>query len=217
MPQPKKSTITPRADFSKTPNVKLFPRGRALVQNLRDHPEHFGNPPIPLDKVDADLDEFQRLETEARDGVRSVIAQRDKQRDIVISDMRILVGYVEWASNGSVTIFKLSGLNQAYASYTRMRTLSRWIRKIAPGENSGDLLVYIKADDDAAHYEVRYGLSDGGQPPAEWTKRVTTNVKSAILLRGLTAGKTYEFQARILSKSLNQFTDWTDSVTFMPT
>jgi len=132
--------------------------------------------------------------------------------------MQLLVGYVEFVSNGDITIFKLSGLDQAYASYTRMATLSHWIRKIMQARNSGDLLIYVKADDDAAHYEIRYGIqSDEGQPPPEWAQRVTTKVKSAMLVQGLTPGKTYEFQARILSKSQSQVTDWSDSVTFMPT
>src|SRR5262249_24055474 len=157
---------------------KLLPHGKFVVQNLRDHPEHFGNSPISLDKIDADLDELQRLDTEARDRARSVIAQRDKQRDVVITDIRILVGYVEWASNGKMEIFALSGLDQAYASYKLSPALSKWIRKITPGSNSAELLIYIKADDDAGHYEIQYGISDGDKPPADWTRKVMTHVKS---------------------------------------
>jgi len=85
------------------------------------------------------------------------------------------------------------------------------------GKNSGELLIYFKADDDAALYKIQYGVTEGGQPATDWTQRVSSNVKSALVLQGLTIGKTYEFQARILSKSLNQYTDWSDSVTFIAT
>ena len=89
------------------------------------------------------------MNAEALDGARSVIAQQDKQRAVVMKDVRILVGYVESASNGDPGILKLSGLNQAYASYTRTPMLSERIRKIVQGKNSGEVLIFIKADDDA--------------------------------------------------------------------
>jgi hypothetical protein len=216
MPKPKTLTITTRVAFSKIRKVELVPRAKNLVQNLREHPEHFGNPPIALDQVDADLDELARLNAESLDGARSVIAQRDKQRDIVINDMRILVRYAENASDGDPAIFKLSGLDQAYASYKRMPMLSERIRKITQGKNSGELLIYINADDDAIFYEIRYGVIADGQPPADWTQKLIYSVKSATLLQGLIAGKSYAFQARIRSKPANEYTDWTNSVTFMP-
>src|SRR5262249_46204471 len=141
-----------------------------LVQRLRDHPEHFGNSPIPLDQVDADLDELARLNAEALDGARTVISQRDNQRDIVITDMRTLIRYVESASEGDPAILKLSGLDQAYATYKRTPMLSERIRKIEQGKNSGELLIYIKADDDANFYELQYGVITDGLPAADWTQ-----------------------------------------------
>lgn len=216
MPKPKTLTITTRISFSKMRKAEIGPRGRNLVKNLRAHPEHFGNPPIVLDQVDADLDELARLNAEALDRARSVLAQRDKQRDIVINDMRILARYAQNAANGDPAILKLSGLDQAYASYKRMPMLSERIRKITQGKNSGELLIYINADEDATFYEIRYGVIADGQPPADWTQQLIFNVKSAILLKGLIAGKSYAFQARIQSKAAKEYTDWTNSVTFMP-
>ena len=215
MPRPKTSTMKARVNFSKIPDKQLVYRVRALVQNLRDHSEHFGNSPIALDQVDADLDELQGLDAEALDGARTVIAQQNQQRAIVLKDMRILVRYAEDASNGDPAIFKLSGLDQAYTSYTQTPMLSPRIRKILCGKNSGELLIYIKADDDALYYEIQYRVVADGQPPADWTLKTITGVKSATLVQGLTAGKTYAFQARIMSKSVKGYTDWTDPVTFM--
>jgi hypothetical protein len=216
MPRRKSPTIVARVVFSKIPKAELVPRGKNLVQNLRDHPEHFGDSPIALDQVDADLDELARLNAEALDGARSVIAQRDAQRAIVIKDMRTLIRYVESASNGDPAVFKLSGLDQAYASYKPRPMWSERIRRIQQGKNSGELLIYIKADDDAIFYELQYGETVDGQPPVDWTQKLITNVKSAILLKGLIAGKPYAFQARIRSKSANVYTDWSNSVTFTP-
>jgi hypothetical protein len=216
MPRRKSSTIVARVVLSKIPKAELVLRGKSLVQNLRNHPEHFGDSPIALDQVDADLDELARLNAEALDGARSVLAQRDAQRAIVIKDMRTLIRYVESASNGDPAVFELSGLERGYASYKRSPMWSERIRRIQQGKNSGELLVYIKADDDAIFYELQYGETVDGQAPVDWTQKLITNVKSAILLQGLIAGRPYAFQARIRSKSANVYTDWSNSVPFTP-
>jgi hypothetical protein len=216
MPRRKSSTIVTRLPFSKIPKVELIPRVTNLVQNLREHPEHFGNPPIALDQVDADLEELARLNGEALDGARSVIAMRDAQREIVIEDMRRLVHYVEHVAAGDPAIFHLSGLDKAYESYKRTPMLSERIRKIQQGKNSGELLIYIKADADARFHELQYGQMVDGQPPVDWTQQFIPKVKSAFLLQGLIAGKVYAFQARFRSKSKDEFTDWSNAVTFTP-
>jgi hypothetical protein len=210
------SIITASEAFSKMPNRELIPYGKFVVQNLRDHPEHFSNPTIALDQVDADLGELQRLVVEAKDGARSIIAQRDQQRDKVLADMRILARYVGTAADGSVDVLQLSGLRQAYATRQPMQMLSPRIRKIQRGKNSGEIWIYIKADDDAVYYEIQYAPMQRGQPSTDWTLRFIPNVKSATILTGLTPGVNYAFQARIMSRSTHKFTDWTDPITFMP-
>jgi hypothetical protein len=216
MPRPKMSMITASEAFSKMLNGELIPYGKFVVQNLKDHPEYFTNPTIPLDQVEADLDELQCLVVEATDGARSVIAQRNQQRDKVLRDMRIVARYVGIAANGNPAVLQISGLNQAYATRQAMQMLSSRIRKIQRGNKSGEVWIYIKADDDAIYYEIQYAPVRPDQSPAEWILRFIPNVKSATILTNLTPGMNYAFQARIMSKSTSKFTDWTDPVIFMP-
>jgi len=97
-------------------NFPIIPKSSARFQHL---------PPDAT--IFRELDELERLIADARDGARSVIAQRDGQRALVTSHLRLLVGYVEFVSDGRMEIFALSGLEQAYASYRKSPTLSKWI------------------------------------------------------------------------------------------
>jgi hypothetical protein len=112
-------------------------------------------------------------------------------------------------------VLDLSGLDQAYATRASMQMLSPPIRKIQLGKNSGELWIYIKATDDAKYYEIQYAPIQGNEP-AEWINKFIPNVKSATILKGLTAGAKYAFQARFMSKSTGKHTDWTDSLIFTP-
>jgi hypothetical protein len=49
-----------------------------------------------------------------------------------------------------------------------------------------------------------------------WTEQPVGQVKSPVVLTGLTPGTNYAFQARATLKN-NTYTDWSDSVTFICT
>jgi hypothetical protein len=76
-------------------------------------------------------------------------------------------------------------------------------------------VVKLKAVAKAGSYEFHFGPSANGGLPTTWTTKSMTSVKTPVILDGLTPGTTYAFQARAIVG--NQFTDWSDPVTFMCT
>jgi hypothetical protein len=151
----------------------------------------------------------------SRDGSRTVIAQRNKQRAEVVQLIRLLVRYVEITSGNDMAAFRSSGLGPAYQNRRAHQQLSEMIRRIVRGPNSGQLQIFIKAYPRAGAYQLRWAEIIGEEAPTNWTvKESITNVKSATVL-DLTPGKRYAFQCRALVDG--DRTDWTDSVTFMCT
>ena len=58
-------------------------------------------------------DSFSALIAGAMDGSKKVIAQKDKQREVVIKKLRILGRYVEESCNGDKAVFASSGFQAA--------------------------------------------------------------------------------------------------------
>src|SRR5262249_48419259 len=190
----------------------LVPRPTTIQANRPGKP-HFGNPPVDLAALKTAIDTFSALIAEALDGSKTVIAQKNKQREAVITMLRMLGRYVEVTSNGDMAIFQSSGFQPA-ARKTARAPLSEKIRKIEHGANSGEINVWLKAVTKASSYEFRYSPAIVGAATA-WTSMPLSNVKNLIVLKGLTPATTYVFQARALVK--DTFTDWSDSVSFICT
>src|SRR5207245_2961494 len=77
-------------------------------------------PQIPIEvfppktpTLKANIESFLALISEALDGSKKVIAQKDKQREAVVKMLRLLGRYVEVTSNGDMAIFTSSGFQPA--------------------------------------------------------------------------------------------------------
>jgi hypothetical protein len=151
---------------------------------------------------------------EAVDGSKKVIAQRNKVRHTITTDLRILGRYVQKVANGDLATFKLSGFEPAPAVRTPQVPLSPNFRSINHGKIAGQLLVRMKGVPGATSYELRYAPETNGMP-GSWTSQVITAIRSAIPVNGLTPGMVYAFQARALEKA--GYSDWSDSATMMCT
>jgi hypothetical protein len=150
---------------------------------------------------------------QALDGSKQVIAERNEQRMTVIPMLRLLARYVEMVSNGDVAVFQTSGFVAASTTRVTNPPLSEKIRKLERGDNRGEILAWLLRMRGASSYELRYGPAVNGAVPARWTTLPVTHVKQAVTVTGLTAGTRYMFQARALAR--NNFTDWSDPVTFV--
>ena len=198
--------------FHGVADADVLNRGVQVQTSLTGN-SHFPNPPIDLANLKAALDSFAALIPQALDGSKKVIAEKNKQRTTVIQMLRIVAGYVEMVSNGDRTVFQSSGFEAASSTRASNTPLSEKIRKLDRGDNSGEILAWIRTVRGASSYEFRYGPSVNGVAPATWITLPLTCVKQPVTITGLTTGTTYMFQARALAR--NKFTDWSDPVTFV--
>jgi hypothetical protein len=200
--------------YTRQSDVDVVKNGIAVQSSLTGNSK-FPNPPVDLAVLKTSLDTLSGLLSEAVDGSKKVIARKNQQRQAVIGMLRLLARYVEIASDGDPAAFQTSGFQLASTTRTNTSPLSEKIRKIQRGANSGTLAVWLQVFRQAASYELRYAPAPaGGGTPTTWTTEPVAGVKAPVVLTGLTPGTTYVFQARALGK--DGYTDWGDSVAFMP-
>jgi hypothetical protein len=210
----KTKTIRPLDGFSNASDADVVSRGTAVVNNMTGN-ANFPNPPADLTVVKTDIVKLSALMAEALDGSKKIIAEKHKQRAVVVKELRLLGRYVEVTCKDDMAIFKSSGFEPASSTKATRQPLTEKIRKVEHGANSGQIVVWMKSLRQASSYELRYGPAVNGGPPATWATQLVTNVKAPVTISGLTPGTTYVFQARALVKT--GYTDYGDSVTFMAT
>ena len=210
----KKQKVKALTGFSNQPNAEIVLRVTAVCNNLPGKVE-FSNPPVDLATLKAEADKVSTLMVEAADGSKKVIAERNKQREVVITMLRWLVRYVEVASHDDMALFKSSGFDAVSTTRTVSPSLSDKIRKIEHGPISGQTLVWLKGNPEAFSHELRYAAIGAGGVAGEWTIKPVTTVRGPLSIDGLTPGTAYLFQARVLAKE--EFTDWSHAITFICT
>ena len=200
--------------FAGMPGGDVLSRALAVLTGLTGN-ARFPNPPIDLATFKSALESLHAAIAEALDGGRKAIAARNKERTVVIKMLRQLATYVEANCDEDVAVFTSSGFEIA----SRTRTAAAQpltqpaIRKIAPGINSGQLVVRITALRKARSYEMKYGALVNGAMPAQWTTVILTSVRGGVTVDNLTPGVTYAFQVRALG--IQGYTDWSDIATRM--
>ena len=207
--------IKPLEGYKGMSDTDIVARATAALTGLTGN-SNFPNPPVDLAALKTAIDTFSALIAEALDGSKRVIAQKNKQRQAVITMLRLLGRYVEVTSNGDMAVFQTSGFQAAATTRASSEPLSESIRKITHGDNSGQINVSVRPIRGAQSYEIRYGAAGpGGATPTMWTNHGVPGVKTPFVVTGLTPAMIYVFQARALLKT--GYTDWSDSVTFICT
>ena len=209
---PTTKLIKPLENFSNASDADVVSRGTVVQTNMTGN-TNFPNPPVDLAALKTAIEILSGLIAHALEGTKKVIAQKNKQREAVIKMLRLLARYVEVISNGDMAIFQTSGFQPASTTRATSAPLSETIRKIAHGDKSGQVKLWVRAIRVASSYEVRFAPSVSGATPTAWTSLGVSTVKTPAIVTGLTPATTYVFQARALVK--NTFTDWSDSVTFI--
>jgi hypothetical protein len=215
MAKPKVPKIKPLEGYGSMSDAGVVARGTAVGTGLTGN-SNFQNLPVDLAALKTDIDSFSALIAEAMDGSKKVIAQNDKQREVVIRKPRILGRYVEENCNGDMAIFTSSGFQPASTTKVPPSPLPLpVIRNVDHGAISGEIVIQIQAISKALRYEIRYGAQINGGPPSSWTSKVVTRVKPPVGIQGLIPGTVYAFEVRAQGKL--GYTDWTDSATCMCT
>jgi len=215
MAKSKGPKVKPLEGYGSMSDADVVARGRAAETGLTGN-SNFQNLPVDLAALKTDIDSFSALIAEAMDGSKKVIAQKHKQREVVIQKLRILGRYVEVNCNGDMAVFTSSGFQAASTTKVPPSPLPLpVIRSVDHGTFSGEIVVQIQALPRALSYEIRYGAQVNGGPPSSWMSTVVTRVKPPVGIQGLTPGTIYAFEVRALGKL--GYTDWTDSATCMCT
>jgi hypothetical protein len=173
----------------------------------------FPTPPVDLTALNTALNSYSAAVAAALDGGKNAKAVRDKQRKLVIQDLRLLAVYVENNCNEDMTIFSTSGFTAKTVVKAAPGPIATpVIRKVDYGQNSGQILVYMKAVPGAYSYNVRYAVMTGTTPGA-WTTLPIATVVKAVTMGGLTAGTTYGIEVQALGSM--GYSDWSDTTTIM--
>ena len=207
-------TIKPYEAYGRAPDGDIITIG-AAVQTAMTGNSHFQNPPVDLAVFKTDIETLSALMAEAQDGSKKVIAEKNRQRDVVVKKLRLLARYVEVTCKNDMAMFKSSGFEPVSPGRPRSQGLTQNIRGFDHAANSGEIVVRLKAVPQAISYELRYAADANGATAPVWTTEIVTGVKTPVTIGDLTPGTTYAFQVRSLAKS--GFSDWSDSVTFMCT
>jgi hypothetical protein len=136
-----------------------------VVTGLTGNP-NFLNPPVALADLTAAKDSLSALISESLDGSKKVIAEKKKQREVVIRMLRMLGRYVEFTCKDDMAIFKSSGLEPASNTKAPPQPLAQpTIRKVEHGTTTGQLLVQVKAVAKVRNYDLRYGAAVNSTGP----------------------------------------------------
>src|SRR5438477_4907456 len=146
--------IKPLDGFSNGSAGHVVSRGTSVQTHMTGNSD-YPNPPVDLAAFKTAIDVLAALIAQALDGSKKVIAEKNKQREVVIKMLRLLGRYVEITCKEDMAIFKSSGFEPASTAKVAPGPLSEKIRKIEHGANSGQIAVWLKALPKATSYEDR--------------------------------------------------------------
>jgi hypothetical protein len=188
--------------------------GAALAAHdgIKAHPELFPTPP-DLNAFFTSIQTFEASIAASKDGGRSAIARKKKDRLATIKLLRQFGHYVEANCKDDAAIVVAAGFKVAAAVKVAPQPMPQGvIAKTEPGPVSGEIVVKGKAIPKARSYVLRYAALGVDNKPGTWTEIALTNPRT-ILLKGLTPGTTYAIQIRALG--VLGFGEWSDVATRM--
>jgi hypothetical protein len=98
--------------FTGVSDTDVLARGTNVLTKLTGNAD-LPAPPLDLATLKAALDAFSAVITAALDGGKTAIAEKRKQRIVVIKILRLLGRYVELVGNDDIAIFETSGFQAA--------------------------------------------------------------------------------------------------------
>src|SRR5207244_11945535 len=118
----------------------------AVHSGIFTDPADYPTPPVDEATFKGTIDTLYTKITAALDGGKKAIAERNHQEQVVIKMMRQLGRYAEEACKDDVPTFLKSGFQAASTVRAGSQPLSKSIRKITPGKNSGQFHVVTVAN-----------------------------------------------------------------------
>jgi hypothetical protein len=199
--------------FQKMPDNDLIQQLLTVHKGMDGNPA-FKNAPVDLPTFKSGIDSFAVLVTDAADGGKKAIAAKNKQRGVLVKQIKQLGQYAEAASNDDPAVFTTSGFVAASTQRVPPQPLPpvsfEWIDR---GPVTGSVVVKVKSIPKAISYGLQYGVvANPGTLPASWTSLALPGSKK-VTISNLTPGANYAFQVRALGRL--GYTDWSDSMMFI--
>ena len=201
--------ITALTGFRRMADADLISRATTIETQMTGNP-NFPTPPVDLTTFKTTIANFSAAVAAALDGGTIQTAEKNKQKDLLVKQLRQLVAYVEAAAGADHAIFTSSGFQPKPAKTPAQPLTQPVVNKIEYG-TTGQLIVRISPIPGAGYFELRYAAMANGTPGA-WTVVQKLSSKP-YQLDGLTPGTVYAFQVRALNNL--GFTNWSDSITKM--
>jgi Fibronectin type III domain len=170
-------------------------------------------PPVDSATLKSANDSLATANAEALDGGKKALAQKAHAKEVVVKLLQQLAVYVQANCKDDMTIFLSSGFTAVSSGKTASPPASDSIRKVEPGEVSGQMRITLMKYPGAVSYEVRWAPAVAGGNPGTWANQPVAYLRPATTISGLTPGTTYQFQVRAVIKA--GYSDWSDSVTRM--
>jgi len=209
MTQPKQ--IKASFGFKRLSPGDVVARANAVLDGVYTAKDDYPNPPVDQATLKGQIDALSAGITAALDGGKKAVTAREHLKEVVINSMDQLGHYVEATCKDQMPTFLKSGFQSRSTTRTPAAPLSEWIRKIAPGKNSGQIEVTLVSQEDALSYQLRWAPVGPGGKPGNWTEQPVGNTKPPALVTGLIPGTAYAFQVRAVTNA--GYTDWSESVT----
>jgi hypothetical protein len=194
--------------------AELLTRAGAVYIGLNGNPG-FPKPPFPLSDLSREIDGLRDSIGEAKDGGKLARSELKRQCQLVVNMLRELAHYVELNCDGNEELLRSAGFEPAPTARVQQPPLSKRIRSLRQGPNSGDVLAKLVDDPEAANYKLRWTVAPEDGEPENWVEIPVTTTRPATLIKGLIPGVTYLFQAQALLDS--GYTDWCDPVSYLCT
>jgi len=160
--------------FCQAADPDLLSRGYAVAAGIPSNPAYASLPVDPAG-VKADLDKLSAAMGKALDGGKKAIAQKNKQRGVVITMLRKLAHFVEVNCNND-------------APGGSPQPLDRPVILNVDHGHTGELLAKITPVKNARQYEVRCGALTGGTtaPTAStsWASQTFPSARAAAVING---------------------------------
>jgi hypothetical protein len=170
---------------------------------------HFPNPPVSMETLLTKIEVFSPAIAATMDGSRTAFAERNKQFKELRKTL-VQIGHFVESAAPDVTAFITSGYELGPSSRKQAPPLSKSIRNLDWGDNSGTFRFRFMAVEAADSYEVRWALQLPDGTPGDWTTKPFGKTKGYLTFDGFTPGKIYLFQVRALLHT--NYTDWSDPV-----
>src|SRR5437764_11742777 len=183
----KQRPIKAVTNFRRLPAESVVTASTVVQDHMKDNSNFSGAPAPPVDMpaLKAATDLLLAKIAAAKDGGKTAIAEKNHQKEVVAGLLEQLAHYAEANCNGEMPTFLSFGFSPKSSSKKKTAPVSGSIRKIEPGEKSGEFKMTLMPVPDAGSYEVQWAPLGAGGVPGSWTNKAFTTVKAPVVITGL--------------------------------